>query len=110
MKKLIIYGLLAALLIVTIVVQYKFEHYLLIQEKKFGILKSKKRQKYIPAVFYLCLDKKDYLRSGHLLYLHIKDSQYTCSQLYDGYIVYSYFDENEIYDYLESQSVNLKKP
>jgi len=88
------------ILLASVITQIAFESWRMKQEKRYGIVEGRKRLSYTPALIYLYnrqIKKCENLtvQSAHLPYYNIGLSKYVAKQIYDEYIVFCFYTDNE---------------
>ena len=100
-RKIVLIIIAVLLLSIISIQQYKVESYIRIQKQEYGILKDRKRIKRKPFTLFLiervCF-KKHYYTMTQFMYPYYENNNDSVSsiELYDTYILYSYYNINEI--------------
>lgn len=100
-RSILLIIVLSLLISIFIIQQYKVETYIKNQKQEYGILKNRKRIKRKPFTIFLieriCF-KKHYFTMTQFMYPYYENNQGSVDsiELYDSYILYSYYNINEI--------------
>ncbi len=87
--------LIALFIGVSSLFQVKLENYIRDQNRKYEILNERKRNSYLPAIFYYLYRPEDCHRSFLLPYKSEEVREFSSRGLYDEYIVFCYFTKTE---------------
>ena len=108
--KTVIVIILVTVVIISVYVQIKFESYITKQKEDYYVLSDRERISYKPAIYYLLFKRKKLMRASQLVYQEYNVKIVYAARLYDGYIIDCYYNNDEIDNFLNSDSINTLAP